>query len=926
MPLATMRHCHLCALPPELQRAVVAHLSPHDLRHLAHTSSKHTHLFCPANLAQVYIARFDIRPLYRRQPHAWPSDATIAAQLESVWRNVRPVLLADDIFSPDVDIMLAMAHLMLLEDDGNNRYQLERWGCYRFVRKYVIYHLDPPLAPGQDTRPWPVETPSLARALAIMWLLTTRRRLRTESLQDREQVFRLLLPIIVMPFRYRPTTLSPEYASIRNAALDHAFDLNSSNVLPSLFSPTSSKRLPVFHFSTGHLAQDFSLAPPPLVLSAIAHYFARYDELLDVSAFAPPHLPKNRREAIQSYRQAVAQAGAGADAVLPPQVGPTKEDFEEMWMFPSTVVPLVSCDGAFKSVPSVMSTVDKQDVSRLSARVGNVGALISLTPDWITSLYGGTLVTNRLPQPQGTDPREVGRERGESRRAGETEKWDGFSRAYDESYYRWTMSMTPAPLSLGTMTDNAISSTTTTSAVAATSTSTTTARPGEDNTDFRFARSEAARLACMFKPGSLNGLWSGQMAVADTEALQDVAMQAEMPVEWRPSFASRPLNIIFTERYAAMPAADGKTCPACADAVGSSMNPGAPRKCASGNRHYNGDGQSCCAHGLLPSGPLSSGWMPQETFAAVRRELDARATLRPSFEDVLTGRYVDTRRPVRQDGAALHVDGNDDDDGPHSYDPLYGESDGLTVPCGDHCYTYTRTLPPEPERSEECAGCALRERERREGWAGERVREGEPGRMGASGDTESLANRVFEEYGLGYACAACEDGIREMEEEQDVEMTDVDEDDDVDSEDDEDDDHDERMESDATFSPDDAMSVSSSHFGHSLCSVPSHRARPRPGACSHVQDVVLTGITEARHAAAWGDYAYIGRVRAADGLIGILRVPTARNALPHAMPIFLYGYLDGGGRNFIGHWRAAVPHDDEPFPLEGPFSMSRRID
>ncbi|KAF9040261.1 hypothetical protein BDZ89DRAFT_1060679 [Hymenopellis radicata] len=66
--------------------------------------------------------------------------------------------------------------------------------------------------------------------------------------------------------------------------------------------------------------------------------------------------------------------------------------------------------------------------------------------------------------------------------------------------------------------------------------------------------------------------------------------------------------------------------------------------------------------------------------------------------------------------------------------------------------------------------------------------------------------------------------------------------------------------------------------------------------CTGVQDVVLRGTTDSRHAQAWNDYTYYGRVRQWDGMITLMRIggPTS---------LFLYGYITGDGRGLVGNWR-----------------------
>ncbi|KAK7056671.1 hypothetical protein VNI00_002388 [Paramarasmius palmivorus] len=90
--------------------------------------------------------------------------------------------------------------------------------------------------------------------------------------------------------------------------------------------------------------------------------------------------------------------------------------------------------------------------------------------------------------------------------------------------------------------------------------------------------------------------------------------------------------------------------------------------------------------------------------------------------------------------------------------------------------------------------------------------------------------------------------------------------------------------------------------------------------CDGIQDVVVTGETDDRHAQAWNHYSFHGRVRHHDGLVGILRCP--RN--PRLGNIFFYGTIVGG-QNFIGNWRVA--NVDARLPAwEGAFSLGKKLE
>jgi len=106
--------------------------------------------------------------------------------------------------------------------------------------------------------------------------------------------------------------------------------------------------------------------------------------------------------------------------------------------------------------------------------------------------------------------------------------------------------------------------------------------------------------------------------------------------------------------------------------------------------------------------------------------------------------------------------------------------------------------------------------------------------------------------------------------------------------------------------------------------VPSPQTIP---SCNGIRDVLITGSTDPRHAAAWGKWVWRGRVRKWDGLVGLVR--SADNGPPGSGTggpgkIFFYGTLIGG-RNLVGTWRLA--HEDPRMPAyEGAFTLGRKDD
>ncbi|KAK0457117.1 uncharacterized protein EV420DRAFT_1551521 [Desarmillaria tabescens] len=83
-----------------------------------------------------------------------------------------------------------------------------------------------------------------------------------------------------------------------------------------------------------------------------------------------------------------------------------------------------------------------------------------------------------------------------------------------------------------------------------------------------------------------------------------------------------------------------------------------------------------------------------------------------------------------------------------------------------------------------------------------------------------------------------------------------------------------------------------------------------------IVDVIVTGKTEPRHAAAWGDFNFIGRIRLADGLITLKRI-----SVSNLGDTILRGKLTST-HNFVGRMKP-VSTGFEPSIWEAPFSLSK---
>ncbi|KAF8574414.1 hypothetical protein K439DRAFT_854639 [Ramaria rubella] len=85
-----------------------------------------------------------------------------------------------------------------------------------------------------------------------------------------------------------------------------------------------------------------------------------------------------------------------------------------------------------------------------------------------------------------------------------------------------------------------------------------------------------------------------------------------------------------------------------------------------------------------------------------------------------------------------------------------------------------------------------------------------------------------------------------------------------------------------------------------------------------IYDIILTATTDSDYSQAWGPQAYVGRVRAWDGLVVLVQLATeSENA------VVFSGYVHGG-QNLVGRWREsniATPMEDPGW--EGVWSMSK---
>lgn len=323
-------------LPSEILTTIAIHLvlqqhpslPPYDLLaltsscRLLHRSLSSHH--SPSLWSTAFRYRFDSSSVIRR--NFSPNGRDYYDQLKQ-YTGVIAAIRTLNIYRDDIDDTLRTIYVMLLDNNGKNRSQLEMAGVDRFLDIYVRTRM---WAEAPTNQGWPLDTNANAYALWAMWQLTTPEKLVQEVHLHREQIVTLLLPFVLNPYRYHqaeapfshftlPLTSSPGTTTTTTATTttttDSAHPLSSAHgPYPIYVDPTRAEHIPYFGAYP-------SLAPPPITTPAKLLYFARRE----IYPFRiPDGLPQTR-----------ADVPAG---VIGPT--PTIEDFVELNSFKGAEPPL----------------------------------------------------------------------------------------------------------------------------------------------------------------------------------------------------------------------------------------------------------------------------------------------------------------------------------------------------------------------------------------------------------------------------------------------------------------------------------------------------------------------------------------------------------------------------------------------------------
>ncbi|KAF8657156.1 hypothetical protein AX16_002270 [Volvariella volvacea WC 439] len=326
------RQSSLCRLPPELLDAIFFELiGSDDALDTASTanhgplgqlfpvllSCRYFHNYLnphkPASAAlyrRIFLHKFDTTAVVRRafSPHS-------ANYLDQfiLYQEYLHIIASGDVDRPTAPDALYMAYIMLLENDGKNREQLERVGVYQFAKSWVNKHLYDGC---ERNAGWPVVNDANACALWIMWMCTTEERLRAESDTEINAFIEKILPFVANPYRYTSAEAPPNHFSLPlPSSFRHLIYKRESQLFSRI--ETAHGPYPIYYdgrtdTSQVHYSSRPAMHTPSITIPAKLLYFVRR-ELIPF-----PVLRELRR----------TRAQADAEGVT--DVGPTQEDIIEV--------------------------------------------------------------------------------------------------------------------------------------------------------------------------------------------------------------------------------------------------------------------------------------------------------------------------------------------------------------------------------------------------------------------------------------------------------------------------------------------------------------------------------------------------------------------------------------------------------------------
>ncbi|EIN14315.1 hypothetical protein PUNSTDRAFT_140632 [Punctularia strigosozonata HHB-11173 SS5] len=246
--------------------------------------------------ARVFKGMFDFRAARRRVGRITHMSSNLAAQLKLQCETLRRIR-ARDLSSPSLVDDFWVAFVMMSENDGRNRIQLEKAGLPELLEIWVRQGL------WERNRrdEWPADDAVRSLGLWLLWFMTDEAKLSVESPQRRAEIMSAVRPYVLLPCRY-PAFLVPD--NHFNVPLDWDDETGPERPPHSMISghgPWPVYRDPE---TTGtmiwHYGRQLHVVTPLITLAAELVFFSRRE--VDPIGI-PPNIPRNRAEAVALGRQ-----------------------------------------------------------------------------------------------------------------------------------------------------------------------------------------------------------------------------------------------------------------------------------------------------------------------------------------------------------------------------------------------------------------------------------------------------------------------------------------------------------------------------------------------------------------------------------------------------------------------------------------------
>jgi len=265
----------------------------------------------PAVWAAAFRFRFDHLAVLRRNFR--PNGRDYYDQLRQYTETLAAVRRLDADLDEEA---IRTIYVMLLDNNGKNRSQLERAGVDAFLHHYLRTRL---WLGAENHDGWPIESAENVYILWALWLVTTPEKLALEPTAERERIVALLLPYVLNPYRYCQAEAPPCHFVCPLPASPRQISPIS---MPSAHGPYPVYADPGRLVALPYFGSMPAFAPPPITPAAKLLYFARREI---VPFNIPPHLPRTRAEAPAStephpVQEDFVEVNAHRGAAPPPSV------------------------------------------------------------------------------------------------------------------------------------------------------------------------------------------------------------------------------------------------------------------------------------------------------------------------------------------------------------------------------------------------------------------------------------------------------------------------------------------------------------------------------------------------------------------------------------------------------------------------------